>query len=252
MRQALDDFGCDVSSIESASYRQKNLVGFLEAHIEQAASLQDEDLSVGVVTAIAGQTRADIRFTGEAGHAGTVPHDRRKDALAAAAELILKIEEIGQQTEGLFATVGYIDALPGISNVISAQTDLRLDLRHASDKVRDEAYEKINSAIHSIAESRNVVGEVVTAQFNLATQMDRQLTEQLLSSIENVGHTKKTMVSGAGHDAMIMARMTQTCMLFVRCKDGVSHHHSELATREDIEVALRVMIDSLIRVSDSF
>ncbi len=251
MRQALDAFGCEVKSIESTSYRQRNLVGFLEAHIEQAVSLQEDNLSVGVVTAIAGQTRADIRFVGEAGHAGTVPHDRRKDALAAAAELILEIEEIGQQTDGLFATVGYIEALPGISNVISAQTDLRLDLRHASDEIRNEAYEKIKSAIKAIAESRNITGEIVSEQFNLATQMDGQLTEQLLCGVENVGQARKTMVSGAGHDAMIMARVAQTCMLFIRCTDGISHHPSEFATREDIEVALRVMVDALIRISDS-
>ena len=252
MREALREFGCDVDSIESASYRQRNMVGFMEAHIEQADLLQDDDLPVGVVSSIAGQTRAGIRFTGEAAHAGTVPHDRRQDALAAAAEMILKIEEIGQQTEGLFATVGYIDALPNLSNVISAQTDLRLDLRHASDKVRSASYEKIKSAIDSISEARNVKGEIICEQLNLATQMDRQLTEHLLSSIENAGLAKKTMVSGAGHDAMIMARVAPSCMLFLRCKDGVSHHVNEHATPEDIDVALRVMVNSLVRISDSF
>ena len=252
MREALREFGCEIDSVDSASYRQRNLAGFMEAHIEQADLLQSDDLSVGVVTSIAGQTRADICFTGEAGHAGTVPHDRRQDALAAAAELILKIEEIGQQTEGLFATVGYIKSHPGLSNVISAQTELRLDLRHESDDVRNSSYDKIKSAIDSISAARNVKGEVVSSQYTATTQMDGQLTEHIMQSIENAGQTKKTMVSGAGHDAMIMARMAPSCMLFVRCKDGVSHNFGEYVAPEDIDVALRVMVDALVRISDSF
>ena len=252
MRAALRDFGCEIDSVESASYRQRKLAGFMEAHIEQADLLQRDDLSVGVVTSIAGQTRAKICFTGEAGHAGTVPHDRRQDALAAAAELILKIEEIGQQTEGLFATVGYIKSHPGLSNVISGQAELRLDLRHESDDVRDRSYEEIKSVIDSIAAARNVKGEVVSAQYTATTQMDNQLTEHMLHSIENAGQTKKAMVSGAGHDAMIMARVAPSCMLFVRCKDGISHNFGEYVSPGDIDVALRVMVDALVRISDSF
>lgn len=252
MREALREFGCEIDSVESASYRDRKLAGFMEAHIEQADLLQCDDLPVGVVTSIAGQTRADICFTGEAGHAGTVPHDRRQDSLAAAAELILKIEEIGQQTEGLFATVGYIGSHPGLSNVISSQTELRLDLRHESDDVRAAYYEKIKSAIDSISASRNVKGEVVCSQHTAATQMDGHLTEHILHSIEKAGQNKRTMVSGAGHDAMIMARVAPSCMLFVRCKDGVSHHSGEYVSPEDIDVALRVMVDALVRISDSF
>lgn len=252
MREALREFGCAIDSVESASYQQRNLAGFMEAHIEQADLLQCDDLSVGVVTSIAGQTRADICFTGEAGHAGTVPHDRRQDALAAAAELILEIEKIGQQTQGLFATVGYIKSHPGLSNVISANAELRLDLRHESDDVRDASYEKIKSAIDSISSARNVKGQIVNVQCTAATQMDSQLTQHILHSIGNTGQNKRTMVSGAGHDAMIMARMTPSCMLFIRCKDGVSHNFGEYVSPEDIDVALRVMVDALVRISDSF
>ena len=252
MRAALREFGCEIDSVESASYRQRKLAGFMEAHIEQADLLQRDDLSVGVVTSIAGQTRAKICFTGEAGHAGTVPHDRRQDALTAAAELILQIEEIGQQTEGLFATVGYVKSHPGLSNVISGQAELRLDLRHESDDVRNSSFEEIKSAIDSMAAARNVKGEVVSAQYTATTQMDNQLTEHMLHSIENAGQTKKAMVSGAGHDAMIMARVAPSCMLFVRCKDGISHNFGEYVSPGDIYVALRVMVDALVRISDSF
>jgi allantoate deiminase len=251
MREALRDFGCEVDSIESASYRQRNLIGFMEAHIEQADSLQCDNLPIGVVTSIAGQTRADICFTGKAAHAGTAPHDRRQDALAAAAELILKIEEIGQQTQGLFATVGYIKTHPGLSNVISAKAELRLDLRHELDDVRNSSFEKIKTAIDSISSTRKVNGEVVHALDTAATPMDSQLTEHLLESIENSGLAKKTMVSGAGHDAMIMAKIAPSCMLFVRCKDGISHNSDEYVSPQDIEAATRLMVAALLRISDS-
>ena len=136
--------------------------------------------------------------------------------------------------------------------MISAQTELRLDLRHESDDVRNSSCEKIKSAIDSISTARNVKGEVVSSQYTATTQMDGQLTEHIMQSIENAGQTKKTMVSGAGHDAMIMARMAPSCMLFVRCKDGVSHNFGEYVAPEDIDVALRVMVDALVRISDSF
>ena len=138
MGDSLKQFGCNPDDLQSASYRsdssdssdssdtrERNLIGFMEAHIEQSTRLQQSDRPVGVVSAIAGQTRATIVLAGTAGHAGTVLHDQRKDALAAAAKLILDIEELGQTTDGLFATIGSISASPGLSNVICGDVNLR-------------------------------------------------------------------------------------------------------------------------------
>jgi len=249
LREALVRFGCDVN--QSAKYENNELVGFIEAHIEQADLLQEGSAPVGIVSEIAGQTRTTIVIEGFAGHAGTVQHDRRKDALAAAAELILKIEEIGQQTEGLFATVGRISNHPGLSNVISGCTTISLDLRHAHDDVRDQAFEKIQSSIKDISNKRSVIIALENTQTNPAVPMDAQLVKHLADAVEEVGLPNRMMVSGAGHDAMIMARATGSCMLFVRCKDGISHHPSEFVSAADVEVALEVMVRAVFNLADS-
>ena len=251
MKEALARFGCDVDAIADASYLNQPLAGFMEAHIEQADLLQEDDTPVGVVMAIAGQTRATILLEGQAGHAGTVQHDRRRDALAAAAELILEIESIGKRTEGLFATVGSVEVSPGLSNVISGRAELRLDLRHKSDGDREEAFEEIKQAVESIAMSRKIDARIDSIQHTPATWMDHGLVAHMNEAIHDAGITVKPMVSGAGHDAMIMARIAPSCMLFVRCRDGISHHPDEFVSPEDIRVALQVMVQSLIRFSQS-
>ena len=249
MQEALAQFGCDVN--QSARYDSNELIGFIEAHIEQADLLQEDSVPVGIVSAIAGQTRTTIVIEGLAGHAGTVPHDRRKDALAAAAELILNIEEIGQQTDGLFATVGRIGTEPGLSNVISGRTTISLDLRHAQDDIRDQAFEKIQSAIKTIESKRSVVIALENTQHNPAVPMDTELVKHMAIAVESAGLPKRMMVSGAGHDAMIMARATGSCMLFVRCRDGISHHPSEFVSAADVEVALEVMVRAVFSLAES-
>ena len=249
MQAALAQFGCDVN--QSAQYENDELIGFIEAHIEQADLLQEGSVPVGIVSAIAGQTRTSIVIEGFAGHAGTVGHDRRKDALAAAAELILKIEEIGQQTDGLFATVGRISSEPGLSNVICGGATISLDLRHAQDDVRDQAFEAIQSAVKTIADKRSVAITLEDIQRTPAVPMDPELVKHMADAVEAVGLTEQMMVSGAGHDAMIMARATGSCMLFVRCRDGISHHPSEFVSAADVEVALEVMVRAVFSLADS-
>ena len=249
MQEALTQFGCDVK--QSAQYEANELIGFIEAHIEQADLLQEGSTPVGIVSEIAGQTRTTIVIEGFAGHAGTVLHDRRKDALAAAAELILNIEEIGQQTDGLFATVGRISNEPGLSNVISGRTTISLDLRHAQDDIRDQAFEKIQTAIKTIENKRSVDIALENTQTTPGVPMDAQLVKHMADAVEAAGLPNQMMVSGAGHDAMIMARATGSCMLFVRCRDGISHHPSEFVSAADVEVALEVMVRAVFGLADS-
>ena len=247
VREALLKFGCAANDCQSASYANRNVIGFMEAHIEQAVQLQQSDAPLGVVRAIAGQSRASIVFEGTAGHAGTVPHEQRRDALAAAAELILEIERLGQATEGLFATVGQVQVSPGLSNVISGRAELWLDLRHENDDVRCQAFQTIEQKISAVSSARNVEGRIEGVQQASAVQMDSELTAILTAAAEQAGSKTETMISGAGHDAMIMANLAPVCMLFIRCRDGVSHHPDEFVTPEDIEVALRVMVTALLK-----
>ena len=255
MRDALREFGCDPDDLRSASYRtevsNRRLVGFMEAHLEQATRLELAGKAVGVVSAIAGQTRATIILSGMAGHAGTVPHDQRRDALTGAAKLILDIEELGQQTEGLFATIGAVSARPGLSNVICGHVELKLDLRHESDEVRKKALATIDLMVRELEVTRGIVGRIHDQAHSPAVPMDSKLVQCIQDAFDPSGSAIQSLVSGAGHDAMIMAKVAPSCMLFVRCKDGVSHHPDEHVAPEDIHEALRVMTHAIINISQT-
>ena len=241
---ALKEFGCN-GKVPSSSYAERNIIAFLEAHIEQAVVLEEANAPVGVVSAIAGQSRASIAIHGVAGHAGTVPHDRRKDALAASAEIVLAVEKIGRQTEGLFATVGNVVAEPGLSNVICGRAELRFDLRHENDVVRESAFKEIQKALEQIANARSMAVELLDVRHSVAVPMDTRLNTALASAIATVGCQPRSMVSGAGHDAMVMAKIAPTAMLFVRCKNGISHHPDEFVSFDDIRVSLQVMVNAV-------
>lgn len=248
--EALAKFGC-AKEISSASYTDRNILGFIEPHIEQATRLQEQDNGVGTVTAIAGQTRATIRVQGEAGHAGTVPHDQRKDALAAAADMILAIEKIGQEMAGLYATVGTIEAIPSLSNVICGQANLRLDLRHELDSAREQAYDEIEQRLSEIARERAVTCNFADVQRSEAIPMNAELCELVAEAVAECTGSDIRMVSGAGHDAMIMSKLTRSCMLFVRCRDGISHHPDEFVETDDIRTALHVLVRTMLRIADT-
>ena len=255
MGDALKHFGCDPDDLLSASYRpemsQRNLIGFMEAHLEQSTRLEQTDSPVGVVSAIAGQTRATIVLAGTSGHAGTVPHDQRQDALAGAAKLILDIEELGQQTEGLFATIGAVSARPGLSNVICGHVELKLDLRHESDSVRTNAFKTIDLMIRELKRTRGIFGRIHDAAHSPAVPMDLTFAQCLQDSLQSADAASDRLVSGAGHDAMIMAKVAPSCMLFVRCRDGVSHHPDEFVAPEDIHATLGVMTRAMIKIAQT-
>ena len=243
---ALHNFGCE-GNAQTASYANRNLIAFLEPHIEQAIALEESGLAVGIVTAIAGQTRASISFSGKAGHAGTTEHHLRKDALAASAEFILLVEQLGQQTDGLYATVGNINISPGLSNVICGNTELRLDLRHADDSVREKKFAELQDKLTEIATTRGVSVKFENIQHSPAVPMDDKLTTAIESAVVASGSETVKLVSGAGHDAMILAQIAPVGMLFVRCRNGTSHHPDEFVSPEDIAAALTVTVGTILK-----
>jgi allantoate deiminase len=194
-----------------------------------------------MVNAIAGQTRARIRFVGSAGHAGTVPMHLRRDALAAAAEWITRVERIGRETTGLVATVGTVEVLPGAVNVIPGEVRVSLDLRHAEDTIRVTTFDQLQKLGNQIATRRHVKIECSIVHEHRATTMDPRLAKVLEQSAKDTGVEPIQLVSGAGHDATVMARRFPTAMLFMRCRDGISHHPNESVTVEDVTTALSAM-----------
>lgn len=239
IQQALDNFGLDASRITEAA-SDPGTIGFLELHIEQGPVLESEGLSVAAVTSIVGQTRLDLKFIGHANHAGTTPMHLRRDALAGAAEWIAKVEPLARRTEGLVATVGKLEVLPNAGNVIPGVVEVSLDVRHVHDSVRRIAVEELLEFAGAIASRRGLTFESTKKMDDPSVPMDERFTAFMTDAIEVAGFPPKTMPSGAGHDAMIMAGRMPTAMLFLRSPGGISHHPDETVREEDVEAALRV------------
>ena len=232
-----------------AAHRPGGLLGYVEVHIEQGPVLEAEKLAVGVVTAIAGQTRAKIVFKGRAGHAGTTPMNLRRDALAGAAEFTLAAEALALRTPGLVATVGTISVAPGAANVIPAEATFSLDLRHPRDAVRRAAVRQLAAAAARITRRRNLSFTWTPTQDNAAVTCSAALTALLTASVRAVQGRSLGLPSGAGHDAVVMSALTPVAMLFVRSRAGLSHHPDEFSSPADIAVALDALIDFLARLA---
>ena len=244
MADAIRAFGGDPGRIIDDRWQGGELLGYCEVHIEQGPVLEALGLPVGVVSAIAGQSRFRVIFKGESGHAGTVPMERRRDALTAASEFVLAVEAEGRARDGLVATVGRLDVEPGASNVIPSRVELSLDVRHAEagDKTRVEAGLAVLDRATAIAARRKVSVDVQTVAQNPSVACSARLTSLLARA---VGGDVVQLTSGAGHDAAVMSSLTDVGMLFVRCKGGISHNPAESVTTEDVAVAIDVLGRSL-------
>jgi len=249
VRAALKKFNRGRFSLPKPAHRASNLIGYFEVHIEQGPVLEKRRLAVGVVSAIAGQTRGRLTFRGKAGHAGTTPMALRRDALAAAAEFVLFAETLSRGCEPLLATVGTIAVTPGAPNVIPGEAALSLDVRHPLDSSRRSALALLRDVAKMIARRRKLSVAWQRTQDNGAVACSPKLTALFDQSVRAVQRRSVSLVSGAGHDAVVMSALTPVAMLFVRCRDGLSHHPDEFASPADLAVALRVVIDFLLRLA---
>jgi allantoate deiminase len=247
-REALAAFGCDPTRFAEAARLPDRTVGYVEVHIEQGPVLEKEGLPLGVVTAIDGVTRAAVEIDGVAGHAGTVPMPMRHDALAAAAEMLLAIEEQARSRANLVATVGKLDVPGSAPNTIPGRVRFSLDIRSPSDPERIKAVADIKDAVAAIAQRRDVMQRWTHGHEASAAVCDATLSDQLAAAVEACGATARRMPSGAGHDAMAFDRIIPFAMLFVRCRGGVSHNPAEFASAADIDIAARVLATFIDRI----
>jgi allantoate deiminase len=213
-------------------------LGYLEFHIEQGPVLEKLNQPLAAVDAIAGQSRMEVTFFGRGNHAGTTPMNLRADALAGAAEWIGAAERIAHDVPGLVATVGQIEAKPGAVNVIAAQARLSLDVRHSSDDVRTRAVEDLVERAKDIARRRGLSVKESVLLNQAAVAMDPFLTAEIEGAIRKTGCDPHRMVSGAGHDAMILAERVPAAMIFLRTPGGISHDPAESVSGEDVEKAI--------------
>jgi len=219
--------------------------GYLEFHIEQGPILENAGLALGVVEAIAGQSRATITFRGCAGHAGTTPMTLRRDPLAAAAEWLVGIEAMALATPGLVATTGRILCEPGAANVIPGLARCSLDVRHARDEIRRTALEQMLASARAVAARRQIAVEHEIEHDQAAVVLDAALTAVAEKAVLNAGVQSGRMISGAGHDAMILAPHVAATMIFLRSPGGISHHPDESVLAEDVATALRAGLSFL-------
>jgi allantoate deiminase len=243
LREVLREFGLDPARIPEVARKRGEVLAYAELHIEQGPVLEAEGLPVGVVIAINGFSRLRATLRGAAGHAGTVPMRLRRDALAGAAECILATERIVKGQGELVGTVGRIEAKPGAINVIPGEVLFTIDVRAPQDVLRKHAVAAIRAQIEDIAKKRNLESEVELLQEFGSTACAPRLMEQMERAVERQGLPVRRLPSGAGHDGMALAAITEICMLFVRCRDGISHSPLEAITESDAAAGARVLLD---------
>jgi allantoate deiminase len=247
---AIKDFGLKPSEIPQAAI-QYDVLGYLEFHIEQGPVLANIGQPLAVVEAIAGQSRLKFTFKGRANHAGTTPMDLRQDALAGAAQWISAVENCAQRTPGLVATVGAIQVEPGAGNVIPGDAELSLDVRHRHDTTRNTAVDYLIHEAEQIAKSRGLTVRTILLLDQPAVSMDPFLVSQIAKAIQTTGCEPFSMVSGAGHDAMIMAAKIPSAMIFLRTPLGISHDPEESVEVSDVAKAIQCGVHLLDQLASS-
>jgi len=243
MREAMVTFGLDPEHLGAAARARRELHAYVELHIEQGPVLEQQNLPVGVVTAIAGATRLAASLSGMAGHAGTVPMALRRDALAGAAECIVAVERFCKADDaGLVGTVGAITALPGATNVIPGQVSFTLDIRAPTDLHRKRAVAEIVRKIEAIAKRRDLTLQIDVTHENRTVPCAPWLKTQVAEAVAAEGYSVFELPSGAGHDGMAMIDIADVAMLFVRCRGGISHNPAEHVETADADAGARVLL----------
>ncbi|MGL4241767.1 MAG: allantoate amidohydrolase [Beijerinckiaceae bacterium] len=249
--EALKAFGCDPTQWPRAARKREEILGYVELHIEQGPVLEAEGEALGVVSAIVGLSRGKVTVSGKAGHAGTTPMHLRKDALTAAAEMVLSFEKIARDQDDLVATVGVMTVKPGAGNVIPDTVAFSFDMRSSDDRTRVKALALAMGRCREIADERGVAVEIDLQSATPAAQSDPRLMEALAAGIGANGKAPRRLLSGAGHDAMVFRTVCPQAMLFVRSREGLSHHPDEYTTPEDIGLAVRALYDAVLKLAES-
>jgi len=250
VQEAIENFGLNPEQLPKAELESSTL-GYLEFHIEQGPVLENLNLPLALVEEIAGQSRLEFTFLGRANHAGTTPMHLRCDALAGAAEWIGTVERVAQGVPGLVATVGKIEAKPGVTNVIAGEAWLTLDVRHSSDEIRTRVVVDLIRQAEGIASRRGLSVQERTVLSQRAVAMDSFLNGEIEQAILKTGCKPHRMVSGAGHDAMIMVERVPAAMIFLRTPGGISHDPAESVACKDVEKAIECGLHLLDRLAAS-
>lgn len=251
LRQAMCDFGLQPDLVASLRRDPAEILGYLETHIEQGPVLEASGQALGVVTAICGIERHQVRFHGQTGHAGTLPMQGRKDALVGAAAFITEVHRLGCDTDDLRATIGSLQLEPNVVNAVPNQVDLTLELRSPVDAIREDAGHALTAYAQSVAEAHNLTLTMQRSYSQLARPCDETLTRRIERAQQKAGNQGLRLPSGATHDASAMADLCPMAMMFVRCCNGVSHTPEEYVAPEDMGKAIDALCTFLTDLADT-
>ncbi|MDL2210391.1 M20 family metallo-hydrolase [Desulfovibrio sp. OttesenSCG-928-O18] len=249
--EAMAARGYDFAALKDAVRKKGELACFLELHIEQSPTLEEKNLPVGIVTAIAAPIRTHIVIEGKASHSGGTAMNNRRDALVSASEMVLAVRKIGNAfaRREIVATVGNLTVSPGAMNVVPGKAELWVDLRGTDRAVMDQA----QAALEKAARAIEAVYDTPVSFTILGADNPVPMTPKIISLMHDVaaelGVPNMPIVSGAGHDTMNMAAITDVGMVFIRCRDGLSHNPGEFATIEDIMAGADVLTETLYRLA---
>jgi beta-ureidopropionase / N-carbamoyl-L-amino-acid hydrolase len=246
MREAMQHAGLCIDDIGKCRRDPARYRGFVEVHIEQGPVLNEIDLPLGVVTSINGSVRFLGEFVGMASHAGTTPMDRRRDAAAAAAELVLYVEKRGAAVPNLVATVGMLAVPNGSINVVPGRCAFSLDIRATTNEVRDACAADVLAELQRIGERRGVHHNIEETMRQAAAPSDPALQRRWEAAVAALGLPLYRMPSGAGHDAMKLHEVMPQAMLFMRGGNaGISHNPLESITNHDTDLCVRAFMHLL-------
>ena len=245
--EALKGRNLNPDGIETMAYKRP-VKSFTEIHIEQGKVLEHEQKTIGIVTGIAAPERFYVTIRGNADHSGATPMNLRHDALCGAAKIILGIEEIAsmQEEPPVVGTVGVVEVTPGAMNVIPGAVKLGVDIRSISKVARNSVVTLVKEFIDITAEKRGLSYTIETIAQDHPVEMHPAMIREIEEAVKSVGIEYMTMPSGAGHDAMHWAEAVPTGMIFIPCRDGISHNPAEFAEMDDIVTGAEVL-DKVLR-----
>ncbi len=249
---AMQQFGLNPAKIADAVRKPDEIYAFVEMHIEQGPVLEQSDTKLGIVECIVANRTLEITIQGQANHAGTTPMHMRLDAFAASARLAqLAMDKAIELGDGTVATMGQMSVYPGSTNVIPGKVVFTLDIRSKEDSNLDQIEEVLQAAItHMIKERQIVAGCMQNLPGSCAVFLNEHIIAELEKSAEALQCSNRRMVSGAGHDAMILAQFIPTGMLFVPSKNGCSHCPEEWTEYEQLQQGCEVLLETLIRLGN--
>lgn len=249
LRDAIRAVGGSPEAIASSALKAGDIAAYLELHIEQGGELEERGVSIGVVEGISGIQHVDVRLVGAANHSGTTTMSSRRDALVAAAVLVLAVQQVAVERKLCrVATVGQLSVSPNSINIVPGEVKLTLELRDIDATRIDAALESIRSEALHIARTHNVAVDFSPRPLVAPVLSHPAVIEQITGSCQTLGLSHHTMPSGAGHDAQMMGRVAPMGMIFVPSVGGISHSLEEFTSAGDCTRGAEVLLHTILRL----